>query len=535
VQTAGRHGEDPTLTSELDTLEAKGLIQVAAYRPELEYLFRHWLVQDAAYGSLLKQERRQLHRLVGETLEVLYPERRAEMAGILAMHFEQAGDDARAVEYLIAAGRYALDRAALNEAFEAFDRADHLLPELATGPAEEREARARQRVEVAVLRAQAGMTFRPTEAQVADLETIVGVAEGLGDRELLAQILLHIALARISGGQAASDPAVRRSLDRLTEIGEDLDDPSLAALPLAMVAMGKIFTGPIGEGVEALERAIPLMERRRDFIGAAFSRGWLAMGYAWMGEFEKAAEASRQAYEEAAGGDLIAKLDAQLADSIVRSSRGDLEAAEPLARMCVEQAEETGAVACAVASSWVLGDVQQRQRRFSDARSALELGLELAPGTDIAMWGTTLRAWLYANPDRLAESEAGQEDWEELLRLARARKSGLGEASILWKRAQAAASRGRWEEADADFAASAELLERNDARPNLARVLRGWGEALRAAGRESEAEEKLRSALGRLEAMGLARESGEVRAELEGQDPRVGSQPSANGSASSSA
>jgi tetratricopeptide (TPR) repeat protein len=517
------------MTGELDTLEAKGLIQVAAYRPELEYLFRHWLVQDAAYGSLLKQERRELHRLVGETLEALYPERRAEMAGILAMHFEQAGDDARAVEHLMAAGRYALDRAALNEAFEAFERAAHLLPDEDAGPAEEHDARARRRVELAILQAQAGMTFRPTDEHVADLEAVVALAEGLGDRELLAQVYLHIALARISGGQDANDPAVKRSLDRLTEIGEDLEDPSLAALPLAMVAMGRIFTGPIGKGVEALERAIPLMEKRRDFIGAAFSRGWLAMGYAWMGEFEKAAEASQQAYEEAAGGDLIARLDAQLADSIVRSSRGDLETAEPLARACVAQSEETGAVACAVASAWVLGDVQQRQQRFADARTTLELGLDLAPGSDIAMWGPTLRAWLYANPDRLADQAPGEEDWEELLRLARGRKSGLGEASILWKRAQVAAAQGRWQAADADFAASAALLEQNDARPNLARALRGWGEALRAGGRETEAREKLRTALAHLESMGLAREAGEVRAELEGL------QSSANGSASSSA
>ena len=130
------------------------------------------------------------------------------------------------------------------------------------------------------------MTFRPTAEQVADLEAVMTSAERLADLELVARVHLYLVLARIEGGQAAHDPAVRRSLDRLTEIGTLLDDPSLAALPLAMVAMGKIFTGPIGEGVEALERAIPLMEKRRDFIGAAFSRGWLAMGYAWMGDFE---------------------------------------------------------------------------------------------------------------------------------------------------------------------------------------------------------------------------------------------------------
>ena len=165
------------MTTELDTLEAKGLIQVAAYRPELEYLFRHWLVQDAAYGSLLKQERRQLHRLVGETLETLYPERRNEMAGILAMHFEQAGDADKAIEYLIAEGRYALARAALNEAFQAFERAGHLLPDEASDASDETK---RTRIELAILRAQAAMTFRSTDEQVADLEAVVSSAERAG-------------------------------------------------------------------------------------------------------------------------------------------------------------------------------------------------------------------------------------------------------------------------------------------------------------------------------------------------------------------
>lgn len=102
--------------TQLDTLEAKGLVRPAVYRPELEYLFRHWLVQDAAYGSLLKQERRELHRQVGSALETLYPERRHELAGTLAMHFEQAADTGKALEYLVEAGHYALDRNALQEA-----------------------------------------------------------------------------------------------------------------------------------------------------------------------------------------------------------------------------------------------------------------------------------------------------------------------------------------------------------------------------------------------------------------------------------
>ena len=55
-----------TLEEQLIQLEAADLVRVAQRMPELEYLFRHTLVQDAAYSSLLKQDRRRLHQLTSD-------------------------------------------------------------------------------------------------------------------------------------------------------------------------------------------------------------------------------------------------------------------------------------------------------------------------------------------------------------------------------------------------------------------------------------------------------------------------------------
>ena len=95
-----------TLQSQLSTLEASGLIRLAGVQPELEYLFRHALIQDAAYASLVKADRRALHLAVGEALERLYPDRLASqgLAPMLAQHFHAAGDDARALKYFTHAG-----------------------------------------------------------------------------------------------------------------------------------------------------------------------------------------------------------------------------------------------------------------------------------------------------------------------------------------------------------------------------------------------------------------------------------------------
>ncbi|MBU0495559.1 MAG: tetratricopeptide repeat protein [Chloroflexi bacterium] len=112
-----------SLDRHLDVLEDHDLIRLAQDEPELEYLFRHALVQEAAYDSLLRQERRQLHRAVGQVLEELYPARREELAATLAHHFFQAGDDQQALKYFALAGDVAYRQYAVAEAATHYARA----------------------------------------------------------------------------------------------------------------------------------------------------------------------------------------------------------------------------------------------------------------------------------------------------------------------------------------------------------------------------------------------------------------------------
>lgn len=498
-----------TAETQLDTLEAKGLIRLAALRPELEYLFRHALVQDAAYGSLLKQERRGLHAKVGQALENLYPERREELAAVLAMHFEQAGETDKAIDYHLAAGSYGLQRNALTEAYAAFDRAAELLPP--PDPADD-DASRRRRVEVLLGRVQTGFSFRPAAETFAELETLVPDAEALRDDALATRVHMLIGLGRLQMGESASDPTVKRSLDRIAQIGEATGDPSLRALPMALVGTSQVFSGSVRDGVKALEETVPLLDGSHDSIGVAFARGALAIGYAVLGEFEKAEEAARRATELAAKGDLIAQLDALIAQSIVRSAMGDLDAAVPLARECVDRAEETGASACVMASSWVLGDAYHRQGRFAEARDVLQRGTDISIVVDRKVWRPTLQAWLGSTTVALGDEP--EDNWEEALAIARSIGNLQGQAGILAKRAEAAARRGEIDAAAPDFQASTDMLEAVGARPSLARVLQGWAGALLSAGRSAEAAPILRRSLALFDELGLKPEAAAVKTML---------------------
>jgi ABC-type transport system substrate-binding protein/class 3 adenylate cyclase len=88
----------------LSELQRFDLVVEERSRPTREYRFRHGLVQEAAYSTLLDQRRRDLHRVVGEALEELHGEELTEAYGLLARHFAEADEPEKAARYLLEAG-----------------------------------------------------------------------------------------------------------------------------------------------------------------------------------------------------------------------------------------------------------------------------------------------------------------------------------------------------------------------------------------------------------------------------------------------
>ncbi|MBI2492368.1 MAG: tetratricopeptide repeat protein, partial [Candidatus Rokubacteria bacterium] len=117
------------LDRNLDELQQLELIREKRRLPELEYFFKHALVQEATYDSIVAERRRQLHRRVGECIESLFAERLEDFSGVLAYHYARAEDWPKAQDYLFKAGdhagRVAADAEALahyQEAIRAYER-----------------------------------------------------------------------------------------------------------------------------------------------------------------------------------------------------------------------------------------------------------------------------------------------------------------------------------------------------------------------------------------------------------------------------
>jgi tetratricopeptide (TPR) repeat protein len=98
--------------------------------PDAEYAFKHALVQDASYSTLLRSRRQHLHAHIATKLEGRFPEIAAAQPALLAHHCEQGGLSERAAEYWLAAGRQAWGRSMLAEAVTLFRRGLALVPDL---------------------------------------------------------------------------------------------------------------------------------------------------------------------------------------------------------------------------------------------------------------------------------------------------------------------------------------------------------------------------------------------------------------------
>jgi ABC-type transport system substrate-binding protein/class 3 adenylate cyclase len=121
----------------LTELQRLDLIYEKSRRPNPEYRFRHGLVQEVAYSSLVDSKRRKLHKRVGEALEEIYKESPEEAYGLLARHFSEAEDPEKAVEYLLKAGDAARSIYADREALEHYRKARAFLARVG----DERKAR----------------------------------------------------------------------------------------------------------------------------------------------------------------------------------------------------------------------------------------------------------------------------------------------------------------------------------------------------------------------------------------------------------
>ena len=181
------------LRAALDRLVQAGLLFREGVPPQARYIFNHALVQDAAYGTLLRENRRALHARIAETLESQFTETAASRPEILARHFTEAGLIGKSADLWGKAALQSLARSALVESVAQFTRA---LEQIATLPGTPMLRREQIRLQVALITPLIhvkGYAAAETKAAADRAHQLIDQAEALGeaaeDPLLLFQVL----------------------------------------------------------------------------------------------------------------------------------------------------------------------------------------------------------------------------------------------------------------------------------------------------------------------------------------------------------
>ena len=118
------------LSTTLAELIQERLLQSVGQSPDMEYFFRHALIQATAYSMILREKRQRLHSKCAEALEIQFPSICQQEPGVLGLHYESADNVQAAVPYILTAAKSAIDRSALQEATTYLHRGLELLDKL---------------------------------------------------------------------------------------------------------------------------------------------------------------------------------------------------------------------------------------------------------------------------------------------------------------------------------------------------------------------------------------------------------------------
>jgi predicted ATPase len=123
--------DEVTLNTELGRLVEADILQLHGSPPDATFVFKHALIQDAAYDSLVSRRRREYHRRIAAALTERFPDLCEAEPELIARHWERAGNAEAAVAYLLRAGQHAIERSGYVEAVRHLDHGLSLLESVA--------------------------------------------------------------------------------------------------------------------------------------------------------------------------------------------------------------------------------------------------------------------------------------------------------------------------------------------------------------------------------------------------------------------
>ncbi len=479
------------LDAALERLTASGLISRRGTPPVATYSFKHALVQDAAYATLLRSRRRQLHASIAKVLVERFPALAETQPEDVARHFTEAGLASEAIDNWCRAGRVAYARGANREAVSFFEQALHLLESLP-----ETRERQEQAVDLRFDLRNALFALGEFGRILGFLHEAEGLAKTLKDRRRLGQVSVYLCHNHYIAGDASEAVSFGQKAVALAELVGDL---SLKVTGSLYFGTACLHTGDYQRAEDLLLKVLQWLEgdQRRERFGLPGFPAVVALGYlAWFladrGKFEQGIARGQEGIRLAESLDHPYSLAWALWTlARVHIIRGDPSEAVRLLERGLAVSREWNLTLFVLQHTGALGYAYALSGRAANGITLLENALT---AVETMEFGTPQSIFLrdlgetYAAADRLNDA---LEVAERVLTLTRARGQRRYEAWTLHLLGDVTARRDSGEGADGHFRDALALAEELGMPPLVARCHLGLGKISGRTGKRKAAQDHL--------------------------------------------
>jgi len=244
---------EPELKTALDRLTDGGLLFCRGTQPHSSYLFKHALVQDAAYATLLRARRQQLHAAIAAALEAEFPEIVAAQPELLAHHYTEAGLRQQAIDYWLRAGERANNGSANPEAIAHLTRGLKLLDDLPDSSERDEKEFAFQ---IALLTPLFAARFGSAEGEHA-AERAVELSNKVGGADQRVRALFGLSLTYSARGKIWKG---REVAEQMLAVAEHLQEPEPLAYAHNLMGNNLFWLAELGAARMHLEKGIALYQ-----------------------------------------------------------------------------------------------------------------------------------------------------------------------------------------------------------------------------------------------------------------------------------
>ena len=429
------------LESAFDRLVRAGLLFRQGVLPHATYLFKHALVQDAAYGTLLREPRRALHARIADTLENQFADIAESQPELLARHCTEAGLIEKAAGLWGKAGQRSLERSALVEAAEQLTRALSQIAPLPARPALRREQIKLQVSLITPLLHVKGYAAPETKEAVERARLLIEQAEALGepveDRQLLFSALYGLWTTNYVAGNGEATRHIAAQFLALAE-----KQRTTAALLIAhrIIGISLACTGDIAEARAHFDQAIALYDpaehrqlATRFSVDAAVSifslRSWTLwfLGYpdAALADAERALRDAREI------GQAATLMYALCVNGVSHLIRGDYATANAQSDEVVALAKEKGTTLWKAWGTINKGCVFALTDKASSSVDALTSGIAMWRSTGASLHGPWFLSNLANAHTKLGQFEDAGRCIGEAMTAVETTKQRIWEANIL--------------------------------------------------------------------------------------------------------